>query len=60
MHAFANELKSLKDMNTFKQYFGDVKDIPKGALLSSKAIFFHCLQSRWDIQKVKSKIGSTR
>jgi hypothetical protein len=39
MHAFGDELKSLKDMKTFKQYFGDVKDIPKGTLLSSKAIF---------------------
>ena len=39
MAAFANEISLLKDMKTFVAYKGNPKDIPKGSLLSSKAIF---------------------
>ena len=39
MAAFASKIASLKDMHTFIPYTDDVKLIPKGSLLSSKAIF---------------------
>ena len=35
MGAFADEILSLNDMSTWKAFFGDVSDIPKGLLLSS-------------------------
>ena len=56
MHAFGEELKSLKDMKTFKKYFGDVKDIPKGALLSSKAIFSIVFNPDGTFKKFKARL----
>jgi hypothetical protein len=39
MQAFAAEIQSLKDMTSFTEYLGNPKDIEKGFLLASKAIF---------------------
>ena len=39
MAAFDDEIDSLRTMKTFWHFFGDVKSIPKGRLINSKAIF---------------------
>jgi hypothetical protein len=39
LRAFAAEIMSLKAMHTFTEYLGDPRDIAKGSLLYSKAIF---------------------
>ena len=39
MAAFAEEIASLKTMQTFIEFIGKPSDIPKGSLLSSKTIF---------------------
>ena len=39
MVAFTAEIASLQDMNTFIPYLDNINLIPKGSLLSSKAIF---------------------
>jgi hypothetical protein len=39
MQAFAAEIQTQKDMNSFTEYLDNPKDIKKGSLLASKAIF---------------------
>ena len=39
MAAFASEIASLQDMHTFIPYLDTINLIPKGSLLSSKALF---------------------
>ena len=39
MQTFSEEINYLKEMSTFIEFLGNPSDIPKGSLLSSKAIF---------------------
>ena len=56
MEAFASEISSLKDMNTFIAFLGDPKDIPKGSLLSSKAIFNIVYNPAGSFKKFKARL----
>ena len=56
MQAFAEEIGSLKSMNTFCEYFGDPKLIPKGSLLSSKAIFTIVYNPDGSFKKFKARL----
>ena len=54
MAAFADEISSLKEMKTFVAYLGHPKDIPKGSLLSSKAISTMVYNPDGTFKKVKA------
>jgi hypothetical protein len=56
MEAFAAEINSLKDMNTFTAFLGDPKDIAKGSLLSSKAIFSIVYNPDGTFKKYKARL----
>ena len=56
MAAFAEEISSLKDMKTFITYIGDPKDIQKGSLLSSKAIFTMVCNPDGTFKKFKARL----
>jgi hypothetical protein len=56
MEAFAAEVQSLKDMKTFVEYLGDPKDIEKGSLLSSKAIFSIVYNPDCTFKKYKARL----
>jgi hypothetical protein len=56
MEAFAAEIQSLKDMNTFTEYLGDPKEIAKGSLLSSKAIFTMVYNPDGSFKKYKARL----
>ena len=54
--AFAAEVQSLKDMKTFTEYIGDPKEITKGSLLSSKAIFNMVYNPDGTFKKFKARL----
>jgi len=56
MQAFGDEIQSLKDMKTFRKYIGDPKEIPKGLLLSSKAIFSIVFNPDGTFKKFKARL----
>ena len=56
MRAFADEIQSLEDMASWKAYFGDVKDIPKGLLLSSKVVFSIVYNPDGTFKKFKARL----
>ena len=45
-------------MNTFKAYFGDINEIPKGSLLSSKAIFSIVYDPDRSFKKFKARLAA--
>ena len=53
MAAFASGIASLKDMNIFIPYLDNINLIPKGSLLSSKAIFNVVYNPDWSFKKFK-------
>ena len=55
MDAFAQEINSLNEMKTFIEYFGNPADIPKGSLLSSKAIFSMIYNADGTFKKFKAR-----
>ena len=56
MRAFAEEIASLRSMKTFTEFFGDPKSIPKGSLLSSKAIFTIVYNPDGTFKKFKARL----
>jgi hypothetical protein len=56
LRAFAAEVQSLKDMHTFTEYLGDPRDIAKGSLLSSKAIFSIVYNPDGTFKKYKARL----
>ena len=56
MAAFADEIPSLKNMKTFVTYIGHPKDILKGSLLSSKAIFTMVYNPDGTFKKFKGRL----
>ena len=56
MQAFSDEITSLKDMKTFTEYLGNSSDIPKGSLLSSKAIFSVVFNPDGSFKKFKARL----
>jgi hypothetical protein len=56
MDAFAEEVKSLKDMKTFEEFLGNPADIPKGSLLASKAIFSIVYNPDGTFKKFKARL----
>ena len=56
MGAFADEIQSLDDMTTWKAFFGDVSDIPKGLLLSSKVVFSIVYNPDGTFKKFKARL----
>ena len=56
MTAFASEIASLKDMNTFSPYLDNINLIPRGSLLSSKAIFNVVYNPDGTFKKLKARL----
>ena len=56
MKAFADEIASLRNMETFVEFLGDPKSIPKGSLLSSKAIFSIVYNPDGTFKKFKARL----
>ena len=56
MGAFDEEISSVKTMKTFITYFGKPSDIPKGLLLSSKAIFSIIYNPDGTFKKFKARL----
>jgi hypothetical protein len=56
MRAFAEEINSLNDMSTFVEFLGNPSDIPKGSLLSSKAIFSIVFNPDGSFKKFKARL----
>ena len=56
MDAFAEEIHSLKEMKTFIEFLGKPEDIPKGSLLSSKAIFSIVYNADGTFKKFKARL----
>ena len=56
MAAFASEIASLTDMNTFITYLDNINLIPKGSLLSSKAIFNIVYNPDGTFKKFKARL----
>ena len=56
MAAFAEEIASLKTMKTFIEFIGKPTDIPKGSLLSSKAIFSIVYNPDGTFKKIKARL----
>ena len=56
MAAFASEFTSLQDMHTFIPYTDNVNLIPKGSLLSSKAIFKIVYNPDGTFKKFKARL----
>jgi len=56
MAALDDELSSLKDMTTFKEFLGDPKSIPKGKLISSKIIFDIVYNPDGTFKKFKARL----
>ena len=54
MAAFAEEIASLKTMQTFIEYIDKPSDIPKGSLLSSKPIFSIVYNPDGSLKKFKA------
>ena len=56
MAAFASEIASLQEMSTFIPYNDNVNLIPKGSLLSSKAIFNIVYNPDGTFKKFKARL----
>ena len=56
MGAFADEIASLNDMSTWRKFFGDASDIPKGLLLSSKVVFSIVYNPDGTFKKFKARL----
>ena len=56
MAAFTSEIASLQDMHTFIPYTDNVNFIPKGSLLSSKAIFNIVCNPDGTFKKFKARL----
>ena len=56
MTAFGEEINSLIDMKTFIEYLGNPSDIPKGSLLSAKAIFSIVFNPDGTFKKFKARL----
>ena len=56
MAAFPDEINSLKDVKTFIEFFGKPSEIPKGSLLSSKAIFNIIFNPDGTFKKFKARL----
>ena len=55
-HGNASEIASLQDMNTFIPYTDNINLIPKGSLLSSKAIFNIVFNSDGTFKTFKARL----
>ena len=56
MAALDDEIDSLRTMETFRHFFGDVKSIPKGRLINSKVVFDMVYNPDGSFKKFKARL----